>query len=116
MDYSLWGVDELNDQQFEQRWVEIHKENVKKAKENKPKKVDPMVKTMQDFDTIVTMSVGILTSPKLSSQQQIKSRKSFENFASKMVVFSDPLVAEQLATEIYYSELKQKMMDKMKND
>jgi hypothetical protein len=108
----------MTDDKLWQRWEEIHQENMKKAKEEmqKPQPAPPLVQCMQQLDVIVPMMIGLQTSPKLSSQQQMKVRKMCDKFADDMFVLCDPTVNEQLAKEIYYNGLKQRMMDKIKDE
>jgi len=104
----------MNDESFLSRWAEIHKDNTKTPQ--KPVPVPTLVRISKEFDQLVPMLIGVETSPKLGSQVQLKLRKSISEFADKMLELTDPHVAQIIANEIYYENLKKKMMDKIKDE
>lgn len=108
----------MNDEKFWTRWSEIHEQLDKERKQDakKPKEVDPWQQLYFEIDQLVPMMIGLQTSPKLGSQQQMKVRRACDKFANDMLVLTDPDVNKRLANEIYYNGLKQRMVDKVKTN
>lgn len=103
-------------QTFEQQFDETFDELVKDRKEEakKPPKVEPINDLIQGLEVVTYGSVGMLTSGKLGSQQQIRFRKAFEKFCNDMERLCDPHVNVILTNKIYYEHLKAKKLKDMK--
>jgi len=59
-------------------------------------------------------TIGILMNGKLTSQQQIKLRKSFIKWVDDLVKWSDPRMNVLMANKIHYEHLKQKKLKELR--
>ena len=81
-----------------------------------PPKKDTIVLLSQDIENVMYGYAGMIQSGRFGSQQLIKLRKSFEQFADDLVKWTDPRMNIVLANKYHYEHLKQKRLKNLQDE
>jgi len=96
---------------FEQVYDSVYQDLTKFKITNK--KVPNEMELAHNIEVVGYGTVGIIFNGKLSSQQQIKLRKSFDKFVNDLMKWTDPRMNILLANKIQYEHLKQKKLKEL---
>jgi len=101
---------------FDQDFDKIYADLKEQDKKPKPATMPVEQKLAIELDQLNYAYLGIITSGKLGSQQQIKLRKSFEKFGDDITKWTDPRVNVLLANKYHYELLKAKKLKDLQDE
>jgi len=96
---------------FDKTYDSIYQDLIKARTINEPIPID--MELAHKIEVVGYTTAGLIIKGNLSSQQQIKLRKSFDNFLNELAKWTDPRMNILMANKIHYEHLKQKKLKEL---